>query len=262
MCDQPEEVYTRSIQPDGRFHVKHIDHLLTSELTDYALLAGVPLNEAQARLLVAHILLVLEANTRLNLTRIQDPVACARLHAVDSLSALPELSQSASGRLIDLGTGAGYPGIPLAVLSGRSAVLLDSVKKKARELEGIVSELGLSGRVSVEAERAEAHSRDSPGTYGVVTARAVSELPALVELASPLLMMGGALIAMKGSPSREELRRGDAAAAMCGMSRVSTREFELPAGEGARTIVRYERVGTPSVLLPRREGLAQNSPLA
>jgi 16S rRNA (guanine527-N7)-methyltransferase len=100
------------------------------------------------------------------------------------------------------------------------------------------------------------------GKFPVVVARAVSELPALVELASPVLAMDGRLYCLKGSPTQEETTRGLAAADLVGMVHMYEREFELPEGAGHRTILCYRKSGESSVALPRREGLAQNSPLA
>jgi 16S rRNA (guanine527-N7)-methyltransferase len=93
-------------------------------------------------------------------------------------------------------------------------------------------------------------------------ARAVSELPALVELASPLLSKGGILVCLKGSPSCEEVDRGDSVALIVGMQREYQRSFDLPEQAGHRTVVCYQKTAGSQVKLPRREGLAQRAPLA
>ena len=164
--------------------------------------------------------------------------------------------------MLDLGSGAGFPGIPLAVASGRRVMLLDSVGKKVRELEAIISAMGLIDILVAKADRAESLARTARDGFSVVTARAVSELPALVELAAPLLVQGGQLICLKGTPGRDEVRRADKVAGLVGMGLCSVREFDLPEGAGHRTILAYGKLGTASVRLPRREGMAQHSPLA
>jgi 16S rRNA (guanine527-N7)-methyltransferase len=231
-------------------------------LRSYLAAMGIDPDERQLELLVRHVELVLEANARLNLTRITDLHEALRLHVADSLSALTELQDAPTGAMLDIGSGAGFPGIPLSMCSGRQVVLLDSVGKKAREVQEIIKLLGLDASIEVLAARAEAFARERPAAYTAVTARALSSLPALVELASPLLSVGGRLICLKGTPDESELARGDRAARIVGMRRAGVRTLELPECAGTRTIVVYERVGQPSVRLPRREGMAQRSPLA
>jgi 16S rRNA (guanine527-N7)-methyltransferase len=95
-----------------------------------------------------------------------------------------------------------------------------------------------------------------------VTARALSSLPSLVELASPLLREGGILVCLKGRPDEEEIARGDAACVKCGMRRTDIITVEVPGLEAARAILVYERRGVSRTPLPRRNGMAQRQPLA
>jgi 16S rRNA (guanine527-N7)-methyltransferase len=240
--------------------VKHDE--LVAELSSYLGLMGLETRREQLEQWARHIELVLEANARVNLTSVRDPSVAVRLHTGDSLSALEDLALALPGDVLDLGSGAGFPGIPLAISSDRRFTLLDSVAKKVRELEGIVTALGLSERVSATAGRAEAFARERSGEFSVVTARAVSELPALLELSSPLLKVDGRLICLKGSPSVEELARAELVSEMVGMHLEYSREFELPEDAGHRTIVCYRKRQASSTALPRREGMAQHYPLA
>jgi len=235
---------------------------LQSRVNNYLELMGLQVSPAQCTLLARHIELVLEANQRVNLTRITDPADAVRRHTGDSLSVLADVEGSPQGAVLDLGTGAGFPGIPLAICGDRAVVLLDSVGKKIRELELIVLALRLSPRVSSVAGRAEALAHTAPSSFGVVVARAVSELPALVELASPLLAKDGRLVCLKGSPSAEETVRADLVAALVGMRLEYQRSFEMPEHAGHRTVLCYRKIGASTVRLPRREGLAQHAPLA
>jgi 16S rRNA (guanine527-N7)-methyltransferase len=239
--------------------VKHDE--LEARLVDYLGLMGLFPTSSEATLLAEHIELVLEANRRVNLTRVTDPEAAIRLHTADSLSVLEDVRLAPAGMLLDLGSGAGFPGIPLAVCSTREVMLLDSVGKKVRELDLMLSVLGLAGRVLATSGRAEALARARPGGFTVITARAVAELPALLELASPLLALQGRLVCMKGSPSSEETARAERAASLLGMRIEYQRALELPLQAGHRTVLCYAKVGEPRVSLPRREGMAQNAPL-
>jgi len=218
--------------------------------------AGLDVSLSECALLALHAQLVLEANAAMNLTRIVAPDDVMRLHIADSLRFLCETGPL-TGHVIDIGSGAGYPGIPLAIL-GYDVELCESVKKKARFLSDCVKTLGLE--TGVTALRAEELALQAPGSADCVVARAVSALASLVELASPLLKMGGRLIALKGDPERDEIDRGARVAALCGMRQTSKRPYTLPGGE-VRTVVEYTRVAKPRQPLPRRVGLAQRQPM-
>jgi 16S rRNA (guanine527-N7)-methyltransferase len=218
--------------------------------------AGVTTSRGQSELLVRHALAVTEANVRMNLTRIIEPRQVVDLHIVDSLAFLPHV-RDALGRVVDIGSGAGYPGIPLSII-GYDVVLCESVKKKAQFLVTCAADLGIS--VQVVPLRAEELAREQPKSFDTAVARAVSSLAALVELAAPLLRTGGSLVALKGAPSANELLMAARAAPICGMSHSYSHEYTLPSGED-RTIAVYRRVGEPHTPLPRRPGLAQREPL-
>lgn len=224
--------------------------------------AGVAISEKARQTLLAYLDGLIETNQTLNLTRIVDPTEGVRLHLVDALVALQEVAAAPAGPLLDIGTGGGIPGVPLCVAGERQGTLLDSVAKKAAAVNSILQQNGLSERIVAIADRAEHFAHEAGAIHAVITARAVAELPALVELASPLLISGGLFVALKGSPTDDELDRGAAAAEICGMRTNSVRRLTLPEGGEARMIVTYERVGDSRVRLPRRIGLAQKSPLA
>jgi len=223
---------------------------------------SVEVRPEQAGALLDHLTFVLDKNKSVNLTAIREEAEGVRLHIVDSLVALPEVDAALPGPMVDIGTGAGYPGIPLAIVSGRKTLLLDSVGKKVAVVDEFVRSAGLDVQIAAKKARAEELERSEHGRYAVVVARAVSELPALVELAAPLLMPDGVFLALKSQPEPAELERGDAVARIVGLKRVSTRTLSLPGGGELRTILAYRRVGRPRVSLPRRTGLAQSKPLA
>jgi 16S rRNA (guanine527-N7)-methyltransferase len=242
----------------GRFHVKH-GNPQTDNLYRLARQMGLLLQPEALALCIDHVRAVLDANERVNLTAIRDEAQAVRLHVLDSLAVLPEVADAPAGRLLDIGTGGGFPGLPLCVASARDGLLLDSVRKKADAVRAIVESLGLGDRIEVAAVRAE---ELEAGGFAVAVVRAVSELPSLVELAAPHLIEGGVLVALKGQVTDEELRRGDRAAEIVGLKRLSVRRYELPEGDEQRAAIAYRKVGEPRVRLPRRNGLAQKKPLA
>jgi 16S rRNA (guanine527-N7)-methyltransferase len=241
--------------------VKHLTEAEAGQFVTLLAEAGIQLPGQTRERVLRHIDWVLETNQFVNLTAITDPEAAIRLHGVDSLVALSEVSAAPAGILLDLGTGAGFPGMPLALATNRRAVLLDSVTKKSSVLGEFLQAEGLGGRIEARSGRVEELARERPGSFAVVTARAVAPLASLVELAAPLLVEGGKLVALKARIEPEELASADAAASVTGMKRTSKREFTLPRGGEARTVVVYERAGEAKVALPRRTGAAQKRPL-
>lgn len=214
----------------------------------------------QRELLDLHLELVLKENQISNLTRIVDWEQGQLLHIEDSLIGLPELLEAPDGRYGDLGTGGGFPGIPLAIMSGRETVLIDSVAKKTHVLDRIVAELGLSQQITTYTGRAEELASEQPCSFAVLTARALSSLPSLIELASPLLCKGGQLICYKAVPDSDELTQCTRIQGKIGMKLVFSREALLSDDETKRSILVFEKVNEPTVKLPRRPGMAQKRP--
>jgi 16S rRNA (guanine527-N7)-methyltransferase len=207
--------------------------------------------------------LLLGANRRLNLTRVTEPAAVARLHLLDSISALPLIDAlPRAGRCLDLGSGGGVPGLVLALARPEQRwVLVDSVRKKADALAGFVTALGI-GNVELVAERAEVLGRDSSHRAGhdLVTARACASLPVLAEYALPLLAVGGTLLAWKGPIAEDELRSGAAAAAACGGGPPSVH----PSGFvelGDHRFVAISKASPTPERYPRRPGEPAKHPL-
>ena len=208
--------------------------------------------------------LLLDANERINLTRVVAPADVARLHLLDALAALPLLDASGPGPVVDLGSGGGVPALPLALARPeRTWTLVDSVARKAAVLLDMAGALGLEG-VTILGERAETLGRDPRHRerFEVVTARACAALPVLAELALPLLSAGGTLLAWKGPLGDEddEIRRGRAAITLLGGGELRLVDPGLPALGAHRFVaVRKERP-TPD-RYPRRPGEPNRRPL-
>lgn len=204
---------------------------------------------------------ILEANKVTNLTRITDGEQARLLHIEDSLVGLPEVNEAPDGLYGDLGSGGGFPGVPLALMTGRKTLLVDSVKKKMAIVQSVLDNLSLSEQISTSSERIEDLPLEYKEKFAVLTARALSKLVSLIELASPLLQKGGRLVCYKAQLSSEELEEALAVQDLVAMRMVSQREVCLSDRETMRTIVVFEKVGKPRIKLPRRIGLAQRQPL-
>ena len=150
-----------------------------------------------------HLELVIQANKKVNLTNITSLQEAEILHIEDSLSALEDIHKQPKGDLLDIGSGAGYPGIPLAIYTERNTTLCETVQKKSKCLESFITELELNSLISVFNGRAEEIPLHQ---YQIITARAVSCVNSLLELASPHLNIGGVLIAYKSLNSDDEIK--------------------------------------------------------
>ena len=169
---------------------------------------GLELDAAAREAVDGHARLLLAWTHAINLTAIRDPAAVATAHVLDSLTAIPWFRATGAGRILDLGSGGGYPGLPLAAaLPGAAVTLLEPIGKKAAFLRVVAEATGLGDRVTVVAGRAEGVAADPSlrGSWSVVTARAVASMADLVELAFPLLETGGALVAWKRGDLDAEL---------------------------------------------------------
>jgi 16S rRNA (guanine527-N7)-methyltransferase len=213
-----------------------------------ALVAGlaalaVSLTSAARAAIDDHVRLLLAWNRAINLTAITDPARVALLHVVDSLTALPVVAvRRGSARLLDLGSGGGYPGIPLAAaVTDAEVTLVESIGKKARFLEAAVEVAALGTRVAVVGARAETLvapiRRGDLEPFDVVTARAVAALPDLVRLALPLLGPGGRLVAWKRGDHAAEVKAAAHAALPLGGARITIRSTAVAGLEGHVLVV-------------------------
>ena len=229
--------------------------------------AGIDVDQAVSRRLIRYLDLVLEKNKVLNLTAVREWDKALVLHLVDSLTLLEEFDKQPQGlknRLfLDMGCGAGFPGIPLALARPeRRGMLCDSVKKKIKAVDEFISALGLGEQLQTSSERLETLGMTHRRSCGCVVARAVGSLPVLIEYATPILSRRGRLVVSKGVPEESELEAGLEAAELCGLELMSQRLFDLPQGYGQRTVLTYEKVAEPTVALPRAVGAAHKQPLA
>ncbi len=162
---------------------------------------GIGLQQGQRRTLLGYLALLAKWNRSYNLTAVRDPRLMVRRQLLDSLSILPWIDR---GPVLDVGTGAGLPGIPLAIARPDVAFsLLDSNGKKTRFVQQAVGELGLS---NVEVIKHRAEDLDRPAHYALILSRAFATLSEMVDVTAPLLAPDGRWLAMKGAPPDDELR--------------------------------------------------------
>lgn len=221
---------------------------------------GLPLGERLLDPLGRYLDLLLEWNRRLNLTTITDPAEVAVKHFLDSLTVLRAVPVAAGMSVIDIGAGAGLPGIPLALATGAAVDLLDSVAKRCRFLELVTAELGLRGRVlCCRAEQyARAEGRDH---YDLAVARAVAALPSLAELCLPLVAVGGRFVAMKGPEAAAEVPAAEPAIAALGGRLERVVELDLPFEAGRRALVVIAKALPTPARYPRSAAAIAKRPL-
>ncbi|PTA67530.1 16S rRNA (guanine(527)-N(7))-methyltransferase RsmG [Deinococcus arcticus] len=219
--------------------------------------------DAQIPAFVQLMALLQEANRKVNLTALKTETDIVLKHFVDSLSCLRGEHLDGAQQVLDLGTGAGFPALPLALLRPEIPfVPLDSIRKKIDFVRAAAEALGLNN-VQPQVGRAETLGRDPAHreSYDRVVCRAVAALPVLAELALPLLKPGGRLVAQKGPISEEELQAGRRAAGELGGRVTEVDAFTLPVLGDARTLIVVEKVGRTPKKYPRREGVPAAQPL-
>lgn len=215
-------------------------------------LAALALDDPDGALLAAlegQLRLMLAWTEAINLTAIRDPEDAARLHILDSLAAVPILRERGVDAFVDIGTGAGYPGLPLAVaLPARRALLVDSVAKKVRFVAMAIAALDAGDRVEAWPGRAEDLGRDSAhrGRWPGVVVRAVSDLADIAEVALPLLDVGGVFIAWKREPVDAEVSAARARIGDAGGGRAHVERIDLPGLDGHRLVVVTKVRPTPA----------------
>ena len=218
---------------------------------------GLTLDSAVQEKLCAFARAMVKQNEVMNLTGITEDAQVAKLHLLDSLtvSACVDLTGKS---LIDVGCGAGFPGVPLAIACPDTQVtLLDSLGKRMKWLEEVLPQLGISAKcVTARAEEAVASCRES---YDVATSRAVARLNILLELTAPYVKVGGYVVALKGSAAKEELAEAKNAIKKLGLSLVELREFTFD-GASHGVIILKKAAPTPAAY-PRRFAKIKQSPL-
>ena len=200
---------------------------------------------------------MVKQNEVMNLTGITEDAAVAKMHLLDSLTVL-STADLAGKKLIDVGCGAGFPGVPLAIACPDAQItLLDSLGKRMKWLEEVLPTLGVKAEcITARAEEAVADRRES---YDFATSRAVARLNILLELTAPYVKVGGAVLAMKGAAAKEELAECAGAIKKLGLKLEEVREF--PIDGTAHAVIVLRKVAPTPAKFPRRFAQIKKSPL-
>jgi 16S rRNA (guanine527-N7)-methyltransferase len=200
---------------------------------------------------------VVKQNEVMNLTAITEPTQVAKLHLLDSLSLLT-LADLRGKRLIDVGCGAGFPGVPVKIACPEvKLTLLDSLAKRMNWLESYLPQLGIEAEfVTARAEEAIANRREQ---YDFATSRAVARLNILLELTAPYVKVGGAVLAMKGTAAEEELEEAKGAIKKLGLKLEKVQAFAVD--DTAHTVIVLRKIAHTPPQYPRRYAKIKQSPL-
>jgi len=206
---------------------------------------------------------LLEWNQKTNLTSITEPVQVEIKHFIDSLSCLKIIDSPRSNKIIDIGSGAGFPGIPIKIVyPNKDIILLEATQKKVDFCRHVLNKFDLNPNAALVG-RAEdiAHDVNQREKYDIAISRAVASLPALMELLLPFVKVGGTAIAMKGKDIQQELVSAERALQILGGRIELVQKIFLPILEEERNLIKISKINSTPEKYPRRPGLPVKKPL-
>ena len=218
--------------------------------------------EERSRGYYTHLVELDRRGREFNLTAITDPAEALHKHVIDSLHAAKEVSHLAQGRraaLLDVGSGGGFPALPIAISCDNVSVTsLDATAKKCAFIADTAKRCGVM--VDVLPDRAEAAAATRRESFDLVTARAVARLNILLEICAPFVTVGGYFIAMKGSAAEEERLEAECASKILGLSPEGSVEYEIKDG-GRRSLLIYKKIAPTPASYPRKYPQIKKKPL-
>ena len=232
----------------------------SKKLKNKARYINVELNEEQLKSFYLYMNLLLEGNEKINLTAITEPNEVILKHFIDCLSIEKYISEPQS--IVDVGTGAGFPGIPLNILKNKSEItLLDSLNKRITFLNEVIKELNLKNINTVHA-RAEEFARNKKyrEKFDIATSRAVAPLNILLEYLVPLVKVNGICICMKGS-NTDEIEKAKTALKILGAEIEKVENLTLPESDITRNIIIIRKIKETPIKYPRKAGIPSKEPL-
>ena len=224
-------------------------------LTARAAEAGIVLTAAQTAQFAVYNEMLIDWNTRMNLTALTAPADVAVKHIIDSLTAYDAALFDGAATLIDVGTGAGLPGIPLAVYAPHIRVtLMDALQKRVRFLTEVTAAMELTNTRCIHARAEEAaRTAEHRAAYDIAVSRAVARMPVLLEYALPFVRVGGTFLALKGRAYAAEAAEGAGAARRLGGGAVAARPVHLPGLDDVRAILSVRKEKPTPKEYPRRQ---------
>lgn len=234
-----------------------------NDLSEVAKEYGLELTSDQISAFNKYYELLVEWNEKINLTAITEPREVAIKHIVDSLSCYQKELFTGQVSLIDVGTGAGFPGLPLKIFCPElKLTLLDSLNKRVKFLQLVVDELGLKDVEVIHARSEEAaRNKKYREKFDLVTARAVARLPIICEYCLPFVKQGGTFIALKGRQYEEEIQEAQKAFSVLGGKLVKSMPVKLPELEDKRAVVYIKKEKATPKVYPRKAGTPERNPI-
>ena len=235
-----------------------IKNFVLSAVKDYR----IELSEEQLDQLQKYFELLVSWNEKINLTAITEPNEVAVKHFADSLSVFNYVDFQKGASVIDVGTGAGFPGLVLKIARPDiKLTLLDSLNKRLKFLDEVLNTLGLEAELVHARAEEGGHNIDLRECYDFAVSRAVARLNVLCEYCLPYVRLSGKFIAFKGGEADEEIKSASKAIQALGGKKTDVYGFELPENSGSRTLVVIEKVQPTPDKYPRQNGKIKAKPL-
>ncbi|MCI8361968.1 MAG: 16S rRNA (guanine(527)-N(7))-methyltransferase RsmG [Clostridia bacterium] len=231
----------------------------SKELKEKAKLINIELEENQIKKFYNYMNLLLEWNEKINLTAITEPNEIILKHFIDSTTILKYIENNM--KVVDVGTGAGFPGIPLNIVNTNvNYTLVDSLNKRINFLNEVIEKVDLKNINTVHS-RIEDFAKNNKETFDIATSRAVASLNILLEYLLPLVKIGGICICMKGSNAKEEIESASKALEILGGKIEKVEEITLPESDIVRNIIIIRKIKSTPNKYPRKAGMATKEPI-
>jgi len=231
------------------------------EMSKKSKILGVRFSVEQIEQFYKYMNLLIEWNEKMNLTAITEPKEIILKHFIDSLTILKYIDDNS--KLVDVGTGAGFPGVPLSIMNPTLKItLVDSLNKRLIFLQEVVKELNLKNIEIVHARAEEfGQNKNYREKFDIATSRAVANLATLSEYLVPLVKIGGKIISMKASNAKEEINDAQKAIEVLGGKIEKIEEFDLPESDIGRTIIIIDKNRCTPAIYPRKAGTPAKEPI-
>ena len=231
------------------------------EMSKKSKILGVRFSVDQIEQFYKYMNLLIEWNEKMNLTAITEPKEIILKHFIDSITILKYIDDNS--KLVDVGTGAGFPGVPLSIMNPTLKItLVDSLNKRLIFLQEVVKELNLKNIEIVHARAEEfGQNKNYREKFDIATSRAVANLATLSEYLVPLVKIGGKIISMKASNAKEEINDAQKAIEVLGGKIEKIEEFDLPESDIGRTIIIIDKNKCTPAIYPRKAGTPAKEPI-